>query len=81
MSNANDSDIKQAAARAERQSELPGGAAVPPMRADDHSSEDPAVATPVEGRQGFLGRPVLAVLIGGLLLAGLAWLIVHYAVG
>ncbi|MBN9471398.1 MAG: hypothetical protein J0J10_21745 [Bosea sp.] len=80
MSNANDSDIKQATARAERQSEFPGGSVVAPMRADDHSSEDPAVATPVESRQGFLGRPVLAVLIGGLLLAGLAWVILHYAV-
>lgn len=31
------------------------------------------VETPVEARQGFLGRPVLMVLIGGLLLAMVAW--------
>jgi cytoskeletal protein RodZ len=30
-------------------------------------------ATPVEARQGLLGRPVLMVLIGGLVLAALAW--------
>ena len=29
--------------------------------------------TPVEARQGLLGRPVLMVLIGGLILAFLAW--------
>ncbi|HTO30666.1 MAG TPA: hypothetical protein VL202_05760 [Pararhizobium sp.] len=29
--------------------------------------------TGVEARQGFLGRPVLMVLIGGLLLAAIAW--------
>lgn len=50
-----------------------------PMHAEDHSNAHPAAETPVEGRQGFLGRPVLAVLIGGLLLVGLAWIIVHYA--
>lgn len=31
------------------------------------------VETPVEARQGFLGRPVLWVLIGGLFLAMIAW--------
>lgn len=30
-------------------------------------------ATPVQARQGLLGRPVLMVLIGGLLLAVIAW--------
>lgn len=48
------------------------------FRADTHSTPDPAVETPIEGRQGFLGRPVLAVLIGGLVLAGVAWIVVHY---
>lgn len=80
MSNSNDADIRQANARAAQQSDSPGGAPIRPMRADTHSDTDPAVATPVEGRQGFLGRPVLGVLIGGLVLVGIAWLIVHYAV-
>ena len=31
------------------------------------------VETPVRARQGFLGRPVLMVLVGGLILAMLAW--------
>jgi hypothetical protein len=48
------------------------------MRPDRHSTTDPAVETPVEGHQGFLGQPVLAVLVGGLLLAGVAWIFVHY---
>jgi hypothetical protein len=47
---------------------------LPPLRADDHSDDDPAVETPVEARQGFLGLPVLAVLIGGLVLAVIAWI-------
>jgi hypothetical protein len=51
------------------------------MHADTHTDASPAVETPAEGRQGFLGMPVLAVLVGSLLLAGIAWLIVHYAVG
>ncbi len=55
------------------------GQAITPLRAEDHSNAHPAAETPVEGRQGFLGRAVLAVLIGGLLLVGLAWIIVHYA--
>ena len=32
--------------------------------------------TPVHARQGVLGRPVLMVLIGGLVLAAIAWAIV-----
>ncbi|CAN7692616.1 hypothetical protein LJR098_002366 [Rhizobium sp. LjRoot98] len=32
-------------------------------------------ATPVQARQGLLGRPVLMVLIGGLVLAAIAWAI------
>lgn len=44
------------------------------MRADDHTDADPAIETPVEARQGFLDRPVLAVLAGGLTLAIIAWI-------
>ncbi|WP_156410472.1 hypothetical protein [Bosea sp. Root381] len=80
MSNSHEVDIHNADARAERQGETRRGDAVSPMKADTHSSADPAVETPVEGRQGFLGRPVLAVLVGGLLLVGVAWLVVHFAV-
>ena len=54
--------------------QLRGGDPLPPMRADDHSDADPAVETPVEARQGFLGRPVLTVLISGLVLAVVAWI-------
>lgn len=59
---------------------LRGGDALPPLRADDHSDADPAVETPVEARQGFLGRPVLMVLIGGLMLAVVAWIAVEMLV-
>jgi hypothetical protein len=62
--------------RADVQTGLHGGDKVPPMRADDHSDIDPAVETPVEARQGFLGQPVLMVLIGGLVLAIVAWIVV-----
>lgn len=62
--------------RARAQGELRDGEAIEPMRADDHTNVDPAIETPVEGRQGFLGRPVLMVLLGGLVLAAVAWLIV-----
>jgi len=69
----------RAEARARPQTESPGdGAKVPPMRADDHTSASPAVETPVEARQGFLGRPVLGVLIGGLVLAIIAWVAVEF---
>lgn len=78
MTNSSDPDIREANARADQQREGPGGGLVPPMQPDKHSTSDPAVETPVEGRQGFLGRPVLAVLIGGLLLVAFAWLAVHY---
>ena len=65
----------EAEERAKAQTEgVRGGDAVPSMRADDHSSVDPAVETPVEARQGFLGKPVLTVLIGGLVLAVIAWI-------
>jgi len=59
---------------------LRGGDPLPPLRADDHSDADPAVETPVEARQGFLGRPVLMVLIGGLMLAVVAWIAVEMLV-
>lgn len=64
--------------RAKAQSEWPaGGDKVPPMRAQDHSDDYPAVETPVEARQGFLGAPVLMVLISGLALAIVAWIVVE----
>lgn len=64
--------------RAKAQGEGPaGGDKIPPMRADDHSDADPAVETPVEARQGFLGAPVLMVLVGGLALAVVAWIAVE----
>ncbi|MGO4175186.1 hypothetical protein [Bosea sp. TAF32] len=59
---------------------LRGGDPLPPLRADDHSDADPAVETPVEARQGFLGRPVLVVLIAGLALAVIAWIAVELLV-
>jgi hypothetical protein len=54
----------------------PGGTPIPPMRADDHTNVDPAVEPPVKARQGFTGMPVLMVLIGGLVLAMIAWIVV-----
>lgn len=71
-------DVKEREAR-EREAQIPtkGGEPIPPMRADDHTDADPAVETPVEARQGFLDRPVLAVLLGGLTLAVIAWIAVE----
>ena len=68
-------DLKEREAR-ERAARTPteGGEPIPPMRADDHTDADPAVETPVEARQGFLDRPVLVVLAGGLTLAFIAWI-------
>ena len=40
---------------------------------DNHDRDDRVVMTPTEARQGALGRPVLYVLVVGLLLAILAW--------
>lgn len=60
--------------------EARGGTPIPPMRAEHHSDADPAVETPIEARQGFLGRPVLMVLIGGLILAMVAWIVVDWLV-
>jgi len=56
---------------------LRGGDPIPPMRADDHSDAHPAVETPVEARQGFLDRPVLMVLVGGLILVTVAWIVIE----
>jgi hypothetical protein len=39
----------------------------------EHARERPVTLTPTEARQGVLGRPVLYVLLIGLLLAMLAW--------
>ena len=57
--------------------QLRGGDPIPPMRADDHSDADPAVETPVEARQGFLGRPVLVALVAGLVLVTIAWIVLE----
>jgi hypothetical protein len=63
--------------RATAQSEgLQDGDRIPPMRADDHSDADPAVETPVEARQGFLGKPVLLVLVVALILTAMAGILV-----
>lgn len=62
--------------RAKQQAELREGQAFRPLKADDHSALDPARETPVEARQGFLGRPVLMVLVGGLVLALVAWFVI-----
>ncbi|CAN7149622.1 hypothetical protein LJR009_000056 [Bosea sp. LjRoot9] len=63
--------------RAKAQSEgLQHGDRIPPMRADDHSDADPAVETPVEARQGFLGKPVLLVLVVALILTAIAGILV-----
>jgi len=59
---------------------LRGGDPLPPLRADDHSDAHPAVETPVEARQGFLGRPVLVVLVAGLTLAVIAWIAIELLV-
>jgi hypothetical protein len=40
---------------------------------DRHTSEPRVELTPTEARQGRLGRPVLVVLVVGLLLAMIAW--------
>lgn len=40
---------------------------------DGRQAERPVEVSPVEARQGFLGRPVLMVLVVGLILAMLAW--------
>ena len=40
---------------------------------NEHPQERPVTLTPTEGRQGVLGRPVLYVLVIGLMLAMLGW--------
>ena len=45
---------------------------------DSRQGERPVEVTPVEARQGFLGRPVLMVLVVGLVLAMLAWAAAEY---
>ena len=78
MTETQDRATVQAEQRARAQTEdLSGGDKIRPMQADDHSSADPAVETPVEARQGFAGRPVLLVLCGGLILAVIAWFLVE----
>jgi hypothetical protein len=57
MAEVGKSDKERADDRAEVQSIGRGDDPIPPMRADRHSSSDPAVETPIEARQGFLGRP------------------------
>jgi len=69
-----DTGEREARERAAREP-VRGGDPIPPMQADEHSNADPAVETPVEARQGFLGRPVLMVLVGGLVLALIGWMI------
>ena len=46
----------------------------------DHSRERDGrvVVTPTEARQGMLGRPVLYVLVVGLILAMLAWAVAEF---
>lgn len=78
MITSQDPGTREARKSAESQLECSGGETMAPIHPDRHTTAHPAVETPVEGRQGFLGRPVLAVLIGGLCLAGLAWIGVHY---
>lgn len=46
-----------------------------------HHNRDPddrVVLTPTEARQGMLGRPVLYVLVIGLILAMLAWAVAEF---
>jgi heme-binding NEAT domain protein len=70
---------RAAEARARTQSESPdNGTKVPPMRADDTSDGEPVVETPVEARQGFLGKPVLIVLVTALILAVIAGIAIGY---
>jgi hypothetical protein len=78
MHNDERSTVVQTDERAKVQSIRRGNDPVPPMQADRHTSTDPAVETPIEGRQGFLGRPVLLVLVGGLSLAIAAGILVTY---
>jgi hypothetical protein len=66
--------------RANEQVAMREGESFKPLRADDHTTADPARETPIEARQGFLGRPVLMVLVAGLVLAVIAWFVVEKSV-
>ncbi len=43
------------------------------MAEHHEAGEKPEVLTPTESRQGFLGRPVLYVLLSSLVLVMIAW--------
>lgn len=47
----------------------------------NHTSGDAVRLNATQARQGRLGRPVLKVLIGGLVLAALAWGVAEYVAG
>lgn len=66
--------------RAKEQASMREGQSFQPLRAEPHTTLDPARETPVEARQGFLGRPVLMVLVAGLVLAAIAWFVVDMSV-
>ncbi|SIQ25403.1 hypothetical protein [Bosea sp. TND4EK4] len=66
--------------RAKEQASMREGESFQPLRAEAHTTLDPARETPVEARQGFLGRPVLMVLVAGLVLAMIAWFVVDISV-
>jgi hypothetical protein len=48
------------------------------MSMNDNRTEKPIVETPVQARQGFLDRPVLAVLVGGVVLVLIAFVISYF---
>lgn len=70
-----EADERAAERRAHMQAATEGGEPVAPMRADDHSPGEPAIETPIEARQGYLGRPVLTILLAGLALPLVAWVL------
>lgn len=49
-----------------------------PYDEKDRPADRPVELTPVEARQGLLGRPVLMVLVVGLVLALIAWAAAEY---
>lgn len=76
-----EADERAAEQRARMQAATEGGDPVAPMRADDHSHAEPAIETPIEARQGYLGRRVLTILIAGLALTLVAWLMTALLAG
>ena len=50
------------------------------MAESPSSEEHPVSLDKTDARQGRLGLPVLYVLIGGIVLALIAWAVVQYAV-